>query len=121
MFPYSTAQERHGQRPSTRFRDLVDIVLIARSQLVDASALSVALASECCRRELALPDRFDVPDRPLWEVGYLTAARDVPGVAERTLAAAVATAQRLFDPVLDGSARGRWDPHSLRWVSCDGR
>jgi hypothetical protein len=38
--------ERHGHRPSTRFRDLVDIVLIARSQLVDASALFAALASE---------------------------------------------------------------------------
>jgi hypothetical protein len=113
--------ERHGQRPSTRFRDLVDIVLIARSQPVDVSALSVALVSECCRRELALPDQFDVPDRPLWEVGYRTAARDVPGVAEQTLVAAIGTAQRLFDPVLDGSARGHWDPHRLCWAFCDDR
>lgn len=108
--------ERHGERPSTRFRDLVDIVLIARSQRVDASALFAALASERCRRELVLPDQFDVPDRPLWAAGYRTAAREVPGMAERTLAAAVVTAQRLFDPVLDGRARGHWDPHSLRWA-----
>jgi len=49
--------ERHGQHPSTRFRDLVDIVLIARSQLVDASALCTALASEGRRRELATSSR----------------------------------------------------------------
>jgi hypothetical protein len=108
--------ERHGERPSTRFRDLVDIVLIARSQMVDAAALCAALVSEGRRRELALPERFDIPDHALWEAGYRTVAQEVPGVPERTLAAAVVTAQRLFDPVLDGRARGQWDPHSLHWV-----
>jgi hypothetical protein len=108
--------ERHGQRPSTRFRDLVDIVLIAHSQSVDAQALSTALASEQRRRGLILPDQFDVPNHALWEAGYRTAS-DVPGLAERTLAAAVTTAQQLFDPVLNGRACGLWDPHSLRWDS----
>lgn len=107
--------ERHGQRPSTRFRDLIDIVLIARSQSIDASALSAALMSERRRRGVALPDQFDVPNPALWEPGYRTAVRDAPDVTDRDLAAAVGTARLLFDPILDGRAQGRWEPHALCW------
>jgi hypothetical protein len=54
--------ERHGAggMPSTRFRDLVDLVAIARGASVDATAQRAALTSEARRRGLVLPDRFVV-------------------------------------------------------------
>src|ERR1035438_6344442 len=70
--------ERHGSggMPSTRFRDLVDLVAIARGASVDATAQAAALTSEARRRGLALPDRFDVPDRQMWEEGYRAPAHN---------------------------------------------
>lgn len=44
--------ERPSDRPSTRFRDLIDLTLIARSQPLDAPATSEALATELLRRGL---------------------------------------------------------------------
>lgn len=65
--------ERHGedQRPSTRFRDLVDLVAIVTGASVEAAAQKAALISEFYRRGLTLPPSFDVPDPALWEAGSL--------------------------------------------------
>jgi hypothetical protein len=64
--------ERHGasENPSTRYRDLVDLVAIATGASIDAQSQSNALRSEFERRNLVLPKTFDVPDRGLWERGY---------------------------------------------------
>jgi Nucleotidyl transferase AbiEii toxin, Type IV TA system len=69
--------ERHGEdrRPSTRFRDLVDLVAIVGGASVDSSTQTTALRSEFDRRGLRLPPSFDVPDRALWEPGYAAEAR----------------------------------------------
>jgi hypothetical protein len=68
--------ERHGEmgNPSTRYRDLVDLVAIIRGASVTADSQATALRSEFERRCLALPDSFDVPDRALWETGYAAEA-----------------------------------------------
>jgi enamine deaminase RidA (YjgF/YER057c/UK114 family) len=42
-------------------------------------------------------------------------AREVPGLPERDLDAAPATVRGFIDPVLAGTASGRWTPHSLAW------
>jgi hypothetical protein len=42
-------------------------------------------------------------------------ARDVPGLPERDLEAALATVRLFLDPVLDGTAAGTWDPRDLTW------
>lgn len=42
--------ERHQGRPSTRFRDLVDLVLVARNRELNAAQLRTALISEHRRR-----------------------------------------------------------------------
>ena len=56
--------ERYGQTgaPSTRYKDLVDILAIVIHAPIDAEAQARALASEAQRRQIALPDRFTVPD-----------------------------------------------------------
>jgi Nucleotidyl transferase AbiEii toxin, Type IV TA system len=111
----SATVELHNGRPSTRFRDLVDIVLIARHRKVAAETAKTALASERVRRGLELPMSFDVPDRTAWARGYMTAARDVPGLAEKDVEAALIIAKALADPLLDGSAEGIWDPGLGAW------
>ncbi len=107
--------ETHQGRPSTRFRDLVDLVFIAHSQQVRASDLAVAFASERLRRDLSTLDELAVADEELWRTGYRTVARDVPGVAEKTLDGALPLAKRFVDPVLAGTAAGTWDPAALAW------
>ena len=57
--------ERHGAAgtPSTRNRDLVDLVAIVLAARVEAEPQMAALRSEARRRGLQLPGRFAVPDR----------------------------------------------------------
>lgn len=110
--------QRYGdqQSPSTRFKDLVDLVTIARGASVDSGEQRAALASEAGRRSVVLPHRFDVPDRSLWTPGYAAEARrsvvDVPV----TLDDALDVVRPFLDPVLDGTAHGTWDPVAGRWA-----
>jgi len=111
--------ELHGEMgaPSTRYRDLVDLVAIVISASVDAAPQLTALRSEADRRGITLPARFSVPDRALWEGGYAAeAGRSLLPVAH-TLDDALATVTPLLDPLVDGSAAGRWDPEHRRWTT----
>jgi len=111
--------ELHGDRdmPSTRFKDLVDLVAIALGASVTAEAQLTALRSVAERRGIAPPARFRVPDRALWEPGYAAeAGRSLLSVA-RTLDDALATVAPFLDPLLDWSAAGRWDPERRRWIT----
>lgn len=109
----------HGERgaPSTRYKDLVDIVAIVISASLDAGPQLTALRSEADRRGITLPVRFGVPDRALWERGYAAeAGRSLLPVAH-TLDDALASVTPFLDPLLDGSAAGRWDPEHRRWTT----
>jgi hypothetical protein len=108
--------ETHHGRPSTRFRDLVDLVLVAHSQQVQADELAAAFASERLRRGLPELDELAVPDEKMWRNGYHAVARDVSSVAEKTLADALPLAKSFVDPVLAGTVGGSaWDPVALVW------
>jgi hypothetical protein len=111
--------QRYGdaELPSTRYRDLVDLVAIVAGASVEAEPQITALASEARRRGITLPTRFDVPDRDLWERGYAAeAARSLLPVAH-TLDEALAFVRPFLDPLLEGTAAGRWDPKSRQWTS----
>jgi hypothetical protein len=111
--------ELHGDAnaPSTRYKDLVDIVAIVISASVDAGPQLTALRSEAERRGITLPARFSVPDRALWERGYAAeAGRSLLPVAH-TLDDALAIVAPFLDPLLDGSAAGTWDPEHRRWTT----
>lgn len=111
--------QRYGtqQRPSTRYKDLIDLVSIVTGASVAAGPQLVALASEAQRRDVVLPSRFDAPDRPLWEPGYAAeAARSLLPTA-RTLDDALAVVRPCLDPLLAGTAAGTWDPDAGRWRS----
>lgn len=110
--------EVHGEarRPSTRYRDLVDLVAIATGATVEAGPQLAALRSEASRRGIALPRTFDVPDRALWEPGYAKeAARSLLPIAH-TLDEALEVVRPFVDPPLDGTARGWWSPTDGTWV-----
>lgn len=68
--------ERHGEEgiPSSRYRDLVDLLLIALREDIDGAELQRALRCEANRRRargvnLSLPRTFEVPDAATWNVG----------------------------------------------------
>ena len=100
---------------STRYRDFADLAVFAHRTAVGAEELTRAIAAEARRRSLTLPDRLAAPEGRDWPAGYAKVAREVPDLRERDLASALATVGLLIDPVLAGSARGTWDPATLKW------
>jgi hypothetical protein len=108
--------ERYGKmgNPSTRYRDLVDLVAIVRGASIKADAQSTALRSEFERRGIALPGSFDVPDRTLWEAGYAAEAKRSLLEAAQTLDEALAVVRPFLDPLLQGRANGVWGKQQ-RW------
>ena len=109
--------ERYGPRhnPSTRYRDLVDLVSIVIGASLPADAQREALVSEFRRRGLALPARFGVPDRALWQTGYAREARRSLLSVGQTLDEALAIVCSFADPLFDGTARGAWDHLEHLW------
>lgn len=110
--------ERHGasENPSTRFRDLVDLVSIATRASIDSNDLSNAIRSEFERRSLVLPDTFDVPDRDLWERGYAAEVNRSFLEVALTLDEALVVVRSLLEPALRGVAVGTWNPAKLEWT-----
>jgi hypothetical protein len=102
---------------SSRYKDLVDLVLIARTQRPVAADLRRALLSETGRRGVRLPVEFVAPG-PLWPAGYEAKAAEVPQLRELgRYPAALTLVKTMLDPVLAGTAAGRWDPSQATWVA----
>lgn len=106
--------ETHGGRPSTRYRDLVDLVIVATTQHIEARELHAAIISECAYRDLAVPAELTAPSQD-WDDGYRTSAATAPHLAYPTLRDALAVVKSFLDPVLAGRAGGHWDPDELGW------
>ncbi len=101
--------------PSTRVRDLVDLVVIARTQPVDASALRYAIEAERAHRGLAPITEYRTPHG--WRAAYAAAARGVADCVDHVrYADAVELVGWFLDPVLSGGLTGGcWDPDRLVW------
>ncbi len=104
-----------GDRPSTRFRDLVDIVLIAQTQTIDAEALRQAVESERRHRNHQLPERLELPDQT-WVGGYAAIARTVTGFDVQNANDALEIAVALYRPVFDDVTVGTWEPSTMKWI-----
>lgn len=111
--------QRYGQiqAPSTRYKDMVDLVAIITGATVDAEAQQAALHSEAQRRAITLPTQFAVPDRALWEPGYRAESRRSLLPIAHTLDEALRVICPFADPLLDGTARGQWLPAAGRWAT----
>lgn len=113
--------ERHARGTgaaisSTRYRDLVDLVVIARREAVAADALSVALGEQARRRSVDLPDQLRPPGDAAWRTGYARIARDLASLHDIDFDQAVETVSRFVDPVLQRRAGGAWAPEQQAWV-----
>jgi hypothetical protein len=100
---------------SSREKDLVDLVVIANTQNVDASSLRIAIASESRRRGLDPFDHFIIPSA--WGRTYAQMTRSIPHCANyRGIDAAKVLVSQFLDPVL-GSREfsGRWDHVTRVW------
>jgi hypothetical protein len=104
-----------GLLPSTRYRDLVDLVVLAATAHIDAIETRTALESEADRRGLRLPAVFQVPDIALWTAGYAAEARRCYDSIPPTLDEALTVVGPFLNPLLDGTATGSWDPLPRRW------
>lgn len=106
---------------STRYKDLVDLVLIARSQRPHADGLRRAIRYQAVVRGIGLPTAFSSPG-PLWPAGYEAKAAEVSDLGDLgRFAPALALVKRFLDPVLIGTAAGEWDPALSSWTGGDGQ
>lgn len=101
--------------PSTRFKDLVDLVAMITESSVAAELQLAALRSEAQRRGIPLSARLDVPDRAIWERGYAAEAGRSFLATALTLDEALSVVRPFVDPLLAETATGRWDPQRGRW------
>lgn len=115
--------ELHAGRPSSRHKDLVDLVVIASSSTLDGRTTHTALRREVTRRtaagvELSLPTVFTVPDRRSWTSGYRAEAANARQLDNRyrTLKDAEELADRFVTPLLADEPPGTWHHTEARWV-----
>lgn len=111
--------ETHGERASSRVKDLVDIVVYATTAEVDGSGLQSRLHREASARRISLGGSFGLPKG--WGASQ---ARQFANLCKRTglpedlraMDAASALARRLLDPAIRGEAGGRrWNPEAREW------
>lgn len=111
--------ERHGGRPSSRVKDLMDIAVYALTEDFNAETLGAALKREASARRLSLGSEFALPEE--WgdahEVQYSKLAVQARMPQDMsTLSGALAISKALLDPVLSGSAAGLWSHVATAWV-----
>lgn len=105
-----------SEQRSTRVKDLVDIGIIATSQVVDAVALRTAVVTNAALRSVAVPAAFAVPDSGAWASRYPAVAADAPGEVP-DYEEATRLAGLLFQAVSDATLSGSWEPVARRWVA----
>ena len=104
-----------NEQPSSRVKDLVDLVLIATTQTVEGTDLIHAIRAERARRGLPARNTFTAPAT----FGRTWRTEAVKGNLPREidLAAAVALASHLIEPALAATIVGRvWRPEHRRWL-----
>jgi len=107
--------EKHDGNPSSRYRDLVDLVLIANTTTIKAADLNQALYSEYKARNLTPPKTVTVPS-PDWQKGYTKIAKTKPNLKQQTLTEALETVQDFLNPILTGQTTGTWQPETQNWI-----
>lgn len=110
----ATVGEYLGQ-PSSREKDLVDLVVLAVTHDLDGTALARALVTEFARRQMSVPDRFAVPAS--WGRGHRKQSAGISHCAEHpTVEHAQNLVAQLIDPALKDSVAGQtWVAANRIW------
>ncbi|GAA2547952.1 hypothetical protein GCM10010435_16610 [Winogradskya consettensis] len=109
--------------PSSRFRDLLDLVTIVNSEVIEADDVIRACAQRRLRPGMAAGVSTLQLPAETWRAGYRKVAREAAklGVPEAILLPeadeAVVFVAYFLNPVLAGTATGSWSPELHRWQS----
>lgn len=115
--------ETHNGRPSSRVKDLIDIVVYAKTCEIDGKTLSSQVSKESKARKVELPKCFFVPNS--WIENYekpfekMAAQAKIVDVAPN-FESAVELADKLYEPALTSTNQNAlWSPHALKWLSAE--
>jgi hypothetical protein len=106
------------QRPSTRYRDLADLVRFVQDVPVDAHRLALVIGHESQRRKITRPQHLVAPDES-WIKNYPQAARDFAQYPPHLLSLdkALEYVGTCLNEILDGTrTTGHWNPEQQYWV-----
>ena len=111
--------ELHDGRASSRIKDIVDILVYAKTCSVDGATLAERVEKEAAARKIAMPKEFVAP---LWwkqngSAQYAKMARQA-GVLELAgnITGAEEVVNRLYAPCFDHSTNVcKWNPQTMRW------
>lgn len=105
----------YNGKPSSREKDLVDLVVLATTQTMSADALQRAVIAES--RVRSLPNITELTIPSAWGRAYAHEAKDVPYCSDyRTVERAAELMRSFIDPVLrDEASSLTWSPESLVW------
>lgn len=100
---------------SSRMKDLTDVVAYALTQSPSSDGLSAAIANECARRSMSVPQEFEAPAE--WKAGYQSFALKTKSPEEyQPFDRSCSLASKLFDPILKGTiGNKKWNPDALTW------
>lgn len=112
--------ETHDGKPSSRVKDIVDVVVYAKTCKIDGGTLAEQVAKEAGTRKITLPKRFSVPAAWLenYEATYTKMAKQakIDGIAP-DLASAQQLTQGLYAPALERAHEPvKWSPDVMRWI-----
>lgn len=110
----------HNGNPSSRVKDLADLVVSMRTEGVDANKLLEKIVREARLRRMEVPQSFCVPDAWKHELSgnysFVAGECHLSGLLAEASGAEKAIRDWLA-PALDGSAAGRrWRPDEQRWA-----
>jgi hypothetical protein len=123
VYPIEThiAEKLHAytmprNRVNSRVKDLPDLGILARIRPIDAARLREALEqSFTYRKSHAVPTAFPDPP-PSWTAAYQKMAQD-DELPWATLSELLAAVRAFLDPLLAGTATGKWSPSTWSWDS----
>ncbi len=101
-------------KPSSRVKDLVDLVVLAHTQRVGLRELRTAITAKRLVSGMEPFDRFVIPTE--WATTYPATAKGVPSAESYTAETAALLVARLVDAALLASPTdGSWNPQELTW------
>ncbi len=108
-----------GGKRSSRVKDLIDLVILAHSQVLDLAQLRAAIAAKRLVSGIEPFEHFDIP--PDWKRTYSSTAKGVPFATPFTAETAGALVAAFVDPALTKSSNtAAWDPRILAWNAAIG-
>lgn len=109
-----------GGYPSSRMKDLADVVMYATHETFSQRELRLAIESECLKRGMDVPECFAAPES--WRDRFPSFAKGKLPVELSSFDAACDVAARFFDvAVVPGDGDMSWDSGACAWKTSDGQ